>query len=336
MKLDPKHIVQNITAKLMLAFLLMLSASNIKSQSVEAYSTLDSSSIMIGDQIGMEIGIQIPNNFDVSWPILADTINSHIEIIKKDAIDTVSNNGQTTILQRLLITSFDSGYFEIQPIEFIFHNKADSSNYFTANTNTMFIQVRTPEVDTSKAFMAIKGPVEEPYTFMEVLPWILLSLAIIGIIIGGIWYLRKRKRNQPVFAKKAKPALPPHVVAIEKLEQLRLAKIWQQGRLKEYYTELTDITREYVERRYHFDALEMTTEEILTVCKEQSINESARGKLKSVLQLADLVKFAKEKPTALENDLSLNHCIDFVQETKMNLETSLDIETELPPIKTEG
>lgn len=317
MKIKPTYLylIRPIMARLLMVVSLVIVLQISRAQTVEAFASIDSSSIMIGDQIGMEIGVRLPNGFLVEWPSIGDTVNSHIEILKTSGIDSVVVDNSILLSQRLLITSFDSGYFEIKPFEFHFKTPEDS-NSFLANTNTLFLQVSTPVVDTAQAFKAIKGPVEEPYTFVEALPWILLGFGVVALIIAGIWILRRRKKNQPVFARKPKPKLPPHVVAITKYEELRLSKLWQQGLLKPYYTQLTDITREYLENRYHFDALEMTTDEILEACSSHQINDTIRGKLKNVLQLADLVKFAKEKPTALENDLCLNHCIDFVEETK--------------------
>jgi hypothetical protein len=287
----------------------------LRAQNVQAFASIDSASIMIGDQLTMEVGINIPEGFEVSWPALADTLTSHIEILKKENIDTLAEADRLTLKQKLLITSFDSGFFEIPSISFTFKHGGDTTK-FTAGTNKLFLQVYTPVVDTSQAFKVIKGPVSEPYTFKEALPWILLALAIAAIVVFVIWYLRKRKKNQPVFVRKPKPVPPPHITAIKKLEELRLAKIWQQGRLKLYYTQLSDIAREYLEGRYRFNALEMTTDEILETLKESKVNKEVLSKLEASLQLADLVKFAKAQPTALENDLSLSHCVDFVNETK--------------------
>ena len=90
----------------------------------------------------------------------------------------------------------------------------------------------------------------------------------------------------------------------------------QQGKLKMYYTGLTDIAREYFEGRFHFDAMEMTSDEIMTVLKKKPVNKEIYEKMGNVLQLADLVKYAKANPMPLENDQCLNHCVDFVKETK--------------------
>jgi len=311
-------------------WLTVVLSQQLYAQNVEAFATLDSTSIMIGDQLTMEVGINIPQGFEVSWPVFADTLSKHIEILKKEQLDTLLDADRMTLRQKLLITSFDSGFFEIPSIAFTFKHEGDTTQ-FIAISNKLFLQVYTPVVDTTQAFKVIKGPVSEPYTFREALPWIVLALAIVAIVVLLIWYLRKRRKNQPLFVRKPKPVPPPHVTAIQKLEELRLAKIWQQGRLKLYYTKLTDIAREYLEGRYHIDALEMTTDEILDALKAQKLNEEIVGKLGASLQLADLVKFAKAQPTALENDLSLSHCIDFVNETKVAETTQEDKEKDVQP-----
>jgi len=302
---------------LIVNILTLITGWQLKAQdNAEAWAKLDSASIMIGDQIGMELGIKLPVNFVVEWPQYADTVTSHIEVIKKQGIDTIRKDGNLVLSQLYTITSFDSGYFEIPPAEFRFHPAGDTSVKYTTNTNTLFLNVTTPVVDTTKAFKPIVGPVKEPYTFAEIFPWVLLGLVIIGGIVFLIWYIRRKKKNKPLFVRKPKPALPPDVEAIQNLEELRLAKVWQQGKVKEYYTQLTDIMRHYFERRYMFDAPEMTSDEILEQLGEQRVNDEALGKIKDVMQLADLVKFAKAQPTPLENDLSLSHSIDFVKETK--------------------
>lgn len=296
------------------------------SQNVEAYARLDSSSIMIGDQVELELGIRVPENFAVSFPFFQDTLTTHIEILEKEKLDTTKIDEGQLIKQLYTITSFDSGYFALPDFEFMFHHKEDTILYRT-NANALYLMVNTPVVDTSQAFKAIKGPVKEPYTFWEVFPWVALGLAVIGLIIFVIWYIRKRKKNQPIFTRKPKPQLPPGLLAIQKLEELRLAKVWQQGKLKKYHTQLTDIVREYFKGRYHFDALEMTSDEIMENLQNLNKNKEANEKMRSVLQLADLVKFAKAHPTPLENDLSLNHVIDFVNETKI-------VPDELPEVNT--
>ncbi len=299
-----------------LTFILFWLGMQLQAQHAEAYSRLERDSLMIGDQVGLELGINVPEGFLVSWPALSDTISSHVEIVNLQDIDTARKENTLILNRKLTITSFDSGYFKIPSYTFHFHHEGDTVSY-EARTKELYIDVYTPAVDTTQAFKVIKAPIEEPYTFREALPWILLGLLVIAIILATVWFVRRRKKKKPLFASKPKPQLPPHVEALQRLEELKAAKIWQTGKIKEYYTQLTDIIRNYMERRYGFNAPEMTTDEILDEIRRLSINKEATDKLKSTLTLADLVKFAKAKPTPLENDISLNNCIDFVQETKV-------------------
>lgn len=293
----------------------LLFISGLEAQQTGAWSSLDSNAIMIGDQVKYEIGITVPEDMIVSWPVLIDTITSNIEIISSGKLDTVYSAEGISMKQQFVITSFDSGYFEIPPTNFKFRHVNDS-NLYSTSTGMLFLQVYVPEVDTAQAFKPVVGPIGEPYTLKELLPWILVGIAAIVVIALLIYYIVKRKKRQPIFTRKPKPVLPAHVVAINKLEELRLAKVWQAGHLKKYYSELTDIVREYMVNRYYFDAPEMTSYEIISKLNELNINKDAMTKMESVLNLADMVKFAKAVPTALENDLGLTHSTDFVNETK--------------------
>ncbi len=292
-----------------------LLASQVKAQDINAWSSLDTNAITIGGQVKYEMGITIPSEMLVGWPIISDTLNSNIEVLSRSNIDTTYTDSYISISQQFIITSFDSGYFEISPTVFQFRHVNDS-NIYSTSTGLLFLQVYVPEVDTSQAFKPLTGPIKEPYTFTELLPWIMVATASVILIGLLIFYLIKRKKKQPIFKRKPKPILPAHVVAITKLEELRLNKIWQSGRLKKYYSELTDIIREYMVNRYQFDAPEMTSYEIINKLHEFDINKDAMSKLESTMQLSDMVKFAKAIPTALENDLGLSHCVDFVNETK--------------------
>lgn len=305
----------NVFRTLFISIILMFSGLFVSAQNVEAYSRLDTNTIMIGDQIELELGITIPESFAVSFPFYQDTITSNIEVIEKQKLDTTKSDEGILIKQLYTITSFDSGYFQLPDFEFLFHHEEDTVLYRT-NTKTLYLMVNTPVVDTSQAFKIIKGPIKEPYTFAEILPWVLLGVAVITLVAFLIWYIMKRRKNQPVFIRRPKPVLPPDVLAIQKLEELRLAKIWQQGKLKKYFTELTDIIREYFDGRFDIDAMEMTSDEIIEALRGKDINDQALDKIRNVLELADLVKFAKGQTTPLENDLSLNHCLDVVNETK--------------------
>lgn len=314
-----------IRLKILTALMLILFANNLQAQNIEAFTKIDTNAISIGDQIGLELGIKLPLEFTAVWPTITDTITKNIEVISSGNIDTIFDKKEMILTQKLTITSFDSGYFEIPGMEFLFGKSGDSLMY-SSKAKSLFLNVYTPEVDTSQAFKVIKAPFSEPYTFMEIFPWVLGGILIIGLIIFLFWFIKRRKKNQPIFAAKPKPLLPPEVVALEKLETLRLSKVWQQGLIKKYHSQITDIVREYLDRRFNFDAPEMTSEEIIEELKNHKINEEALAKVSSAFKLSDFVKFAKAQPTALENDLSISHCVDFINETAFSPETEVNKE----------
>ncbi len=296
-------------------FTSVFSAGYSVAQQAVAWSSVDTNAIMIGDQVLLNIGITLPKDAQVRWPMFNDTLTKNIEILNRSNIDTVLVDNDAKMSQMFVITSFDSGYFEVPPVHFDFVFPGDTT-VFNKSTQSLYLQVMVPEVDTTQAFKAIVDPMREPYTLGEILPWIIVGVAVIIVLVLGIFYLVRKKNKKPIFSRKPAPLLPPHVVAINKLEDLRLAKLWQSGHLKKYYTEITDILREYLDRRYEFDAPEMTSYEIITELKGLDVNKEALSKIESVMNMADLVKFAKSNPTAVENDLCLAHSTDFVNETK--------------------
>jgi LPXTG-motif cell wall-anchored protein len=299
----------------------------IFAQTFVAKATLDTNSILIGDQINLNIEFTSSQNNVVIWPLFNDTITNEIEIIGKSEIDTIITEQQDliTLKQILKITSFDSGYYEIPPVKFIYREKNDTATYnvFTA---PLFLNVLTIPVDTTKAMMPIKGPISAPYTLREAVPWILIGVGVLLIGLFLFYYFRKRKKKEPLFKLKPKPKIPPHVIALNALEKLRINKLWQSGKIKEYHTEITDIIRVYIHDRFGIDAMEMTTNEILESFnkKSEKVDDRLKNKLKQTLMLADLVKFAKEKPLPLENDKSLNNSIDFVKETIRKIENNTE------------
>ncbi len=291
-------------------------AGNAIAQQAGATATLEKNSILIGDQVNIELKLTVPAQSKVEWPLLAENLAEKVEIVRKTVIDTVeSSNDRYTLRQNVLITSFDSGTYVIPPIQFKYHLKGDTVSYFS-ETQPLGLDVQNIKVDQKEDIKPIKPPLRAPVTFKELLPWILGGLALAAAIAFLFYYIRQRKRRQPVFQFRVRPKLPPHEIAFNAFEKLRLKKLWQAGQIKEYYTELTDIVRVYIEDRYVVRAMEMTTDEISDGLRKTEAPKEASNKLRQTLVLSDLVKFAKEKPLPDENDQSLNYCIDFVRATK--------------------
>lgn len=288
----------------------------MQGQNTGAFARLEKDNMQIGDQVKLDLTVTVPAGSLLQWPMLLDTLTGHVEILRKSGIDTVtSDKAQFTLKQELIITSFDSGSYIIPSIPFKYTRKGDTLTYFTG-TSPVRLAVQTIQTDQAKDIKPIKPPLSAPITFREMLPWIGLGLLILAIAALVYYYIKRKKQNKPLVTSRLKTTIPPYEAALEALESLRLKKLWQSGRIKEYYSEMTEIVREYIELRFPVRALEMTTSEINAALRQTDVNSSAREKLHQTLILADLVKFAKEQPLPLENDLSLSQCIDFVRETK--------------------
>lgn len=313
--------------KNILSLLIMICPFGIAfGQYAGASANLEKNSIQIGDQVKLEIKVTVPAGSRLQWPMLLDTLVQQVEIVRKSGIDTVvSDKEKFTLKQELLITSFDSGYYLIRPIIFKYQQAGDTITYFT-ETQSLRLEVQNIQTDQAQDIKPIKPPLKAPVTFRETLPWLVIAI-LIGIIAALVYYfLKKKKLQPPVQVTRLKTTIPPYEAALEALESLRQKKTWQAGRVKEYYSELTDIVREYVELRFPVRAMEMTTSEIYAALRKTEATASSREKLNQVLVLADLVKFAKEQPLPLENEQSLNQCVEFVRETR----PARDLDSESP------
>lgn len=298
--------------KHIIPFILFLLPATLPGQYVEIKAELDTNIVTIGDQFHMNLYVSQPPEILVRFPGFADTLIEKIEILSASAIDSaIQEDGQLVLNQDLLLTCFDSGLYAIPPLTFGLESATWSDSL---QTHPQYLAVLTVPVDT--ALRDIKQPIHVPVAFFEVFPWVLVGLGGIIIIAGLVYYLRQRKRNKPVF-KVVKPEEPAHVVALRELDKLKEEKLWQRNEFKQYYTRLTAIIRIYIEKRYLIPAMEKTSYEILEEWKaHKSADPGLYDNLKQLLNLADLVKFAKEKPLPSDNEVNLDNAYDFIRKTR--------------------
>ena len=312
--------------------LLFLFSYSAKAQEIKATAKLDSNSIRIGQQVKLQLSIlyRVDNGkqIKIQWPEIVDTIRKEVEVVAQSKIDTLipdkNNPFQFVQTKTLYITSFDSGYWAIPPFKFLI--KDDSNGFFT---EPLLLSVGTVAVDTTLAIKDIKPPYDENYNWLD---WIkdnmyvvYGTLAAILIILIIIYLIRHFKKVKPPMVFVEAPKIPAHIIAFEKLEKLKNEKLWQEGKLKLYHIRLTEVVREYIENRFKIQALEQTTDEILYGFRNVAIDEESKMKLKKLLILADLVKFAKEQPLPNENDLSLSNAYDFVKGTMKEEESPIAV-----------
>lgn len=268
--------------------------------------------LMIGDQTAMHLSVTQEANERVEMPVFGETLQDGIEIVDRSAVDTSTlPDGRLQLSQELTLTSFKDSLFAVAPIAVV-------SGGDTFRTEPMALNVIQPfEVDSSLAITDIKDIEKAPIYWWGILRWILLALAVIGLFVGAYygvqWYRKHFLKEEEVI----EPELlrPADEVALEKLDEIKAQKIWKDGKVKEYQTELTDVVREYISRRFDVQSTEKTSDETLRAMKPL-IDKELFAKLSKMLQLADLVKFAKWHTTPDENEQALSTAYEFVNETK--------------------
>lgn len=298
---------------LYLLLLIFLWGTKARAQETLIDATIDVADIMIGEQTVVHLSITIDKGQVVYWPVPTDFLMPGVEVLSLSQPDTTQiDNDRLVIKQDILITSFDSSLYLLPP--FMVIDQTD-----TIYSNQVALKVSTVEVhaDMPDEFNDIKDVWKPPFVLADYYP-LIFGILIFLFLICVVGYIIQRMRNQKslIPLKREVPLLPPHEEAILHLDQLKSQKLWQQGRNKEYYTEITDTLRRYIYRRYGINAMEMTSYEILDIIQRENEARSVYDTLKQVLQLADYVKFAKFHPLPDENDLSMMNAYLFINQTK--------------------
>ncbi len=295
----------------------VLFAGTVEAQRIKATASLDSTKILIGDQVKLFLEVDHPKDVEVQFPVVPDTIIDLIEVINRSGIDTFELDDEKFMkqIQSYTVTCFDSGSYRIPPYWFKINVDGEIDSI---PSNGVTLDVFTMQIDTTKGPTDIKMPYGAPLTLKEVSPYI-LGIILIGAIIFFLLYSIKRKKNkQPIFARPKKPKEPPHIVALRELDRIKDEKIWQKGKTKQYYSELTVTLRTYIGERFEIRAMEQTTDETIESFRIQKglINEKHFTNLSQLLQLADLVKFAKYQPLPDDDNMALMNAYFFVNDTK--------------------
>ncbi len=276
-------------------------------------AAIDSTTLMLGDQTDLHLQVTHEASEQVQMPVFGETLQPGIEIVDRTIVDSLTlPDGRVQLNQYLTLTSFKDSLFSIDPIAVV-------SGEDTFWTDPLALNIVQPfEVDTTLAITDIKDIERAPIWWWGIIRWILLAIGLAGLAVGGWyawqWYQKNRKPEE----EEVNPELlrPADEVALEKLDAIKAQKIWKDGKVKEYQTELTDVVREYIGRRFDVQSTEKTSDETLRAMKPL-IEKDLFGKLSKMLQLADLVKFAKWHTTPDENESALTTAYDFVNETKI-------------------
>lgn len=309
---------QLIKSLLLFSTLWVVGLTNSEGQ--KASFTLSHDSIQMGERFIATFQLDLPRGKIAQWPVLEEYLADNIEIHRVYHVDTIKTEDNRTILrQEITGTSFTPGLHQIPPFFFAIVEKQDT--LFVA-TEPVLLTVLGVAIQEDAVPYDIKPIFSMPISFFEVFQYFLSALLIV-LLLFGVWKIF-------IFQKKAKISkadrvaeIPPHIAALQHLEELKKRQLWQLGEVKLYYTELTYILRLYLEKRFAIKALEATSEEILEILAKYSDHAPLLPNLSNVFFTGDLVKFAKFVPAAHENELCMDHAIGFVMDT-ISLESPVE------------
>lgn len=303
--------VNRIRSACLLLPLLWCSMAAGQPARVSAYAHADSSSYLVGDWITLHVDFLHPKGA-VFLPVLGDSAGGFLVLERRPVIHTSDTSSSTAFV----VAKYDSGLAKFPSVDFSVTIPGEAAPR-TVSTNPVVLTVRTVPVDTSKDFRDLKPPMAIPMSLAEMLSYAGAVIVAAGLLYAGwrIWKRRKaRKSGEPDYVP---PPRPAHEIAFEQLALLKEKKLWQQGHIKQYYSEATEIFRRYLENRYSMQAMEETTGEILAGLRKLRFPEEMSGTAERILRRADLVKFAKFEPGIADHEEMITVIHDFVDRTKI-------------------
>lgn len=302
-------------------FMILFSILFICQLSGQPQLTIDQTKMLIGDQSTLTLSFNIRGSAEWANPEiqLPDTLTS-IQVIQSLDPLTSGTPGEQQVVKQWTIAPFDTGYIYIPSLPVVIRQNGQNDTFYT---NNIPINVQGVVAD-STGLAPIKDIIEEPKNWVDYL-WLMIIIGVAGVLFAAFRLMKNRSEVQPELPEIIRPA---HEIALEKLDGLDAAKLWQKGEIKRYHVELTHIFREYLEKRYHIPALESTTEEISTGLKKVGLEQNDRAQVRELLFQSDLVKFAKAKPRVEVHDELMNYARAFILRTKFEASNHQEDEEE--------
>ena len=300
---------------LMAVFFLL---GGLRAQEVEVEGKVESTEVQVGKPFTLDLSLKVPYGWFVEWNDFAiDTLSGQLDIIKRSEVERIADADSNVIVkQQLTLMTFDTGQIQLPAVGLTYAKSFDDPDRLKAYTDPIRLYSTTMTVDTTLAYKSIVEPIAAPIQMKEVFPWILVVLLLV-LAVFGVWYWRKHRKTK-VDAEGniiRGPVIPPYDKAVDDLKKLREEKMWQSGKVKEYFSSLTDIAREYIEGQFGVNAVEMATDDILEEIKPLHFSKETYNKLNDTMEVADLVKFAKYSASTLESDTALSSMTEFVNES---------------------
>ena len=314
---------------LLLCFLLPLKGGGgSASAQVQVDVKLDSLQLYIGQQTNLTLSVTFDAKQKLQMPDIkkGQELIPDIEVVEVGSPDTaVLNDGKRmTVSQAYTITAWDSAFYYLPPMQVM----VDTSRY---ESKSLALKVYTVDIDTLHLdqFFPPNDIMELPFMWEEWRMVIFGSLLFLLMLacIAVLWYHVKHGKPIVRFIRRKKK-LPPHQVAMTEIERIKSERKWAEEDSKEYYTLLTDTLRNYIRDRYGFNAMEMTSNEIIERLISEN-NQEALDELREIFRTADLVKFAKWSTLINENDANLVAAVEYVNQTKIEVDPNAKPEPEI-------
>ena len=250
----------------------LLGSQGMKAQSVIVDATIDSLQILIGQQARIKLQVTLDADKRAIFPLYPDTLVRGVEVLDVAKCDTqLLNNGQRAVLtQEYTVTSFDSALYYLPPMEVLVDNKPYHSKALALKVYSIPVDTLHPD-----QFFGPKTVMKAPFAWEDWYVSIAAALLFVPFLLALIYLVKRIRDNKPIIRKvRVEPKLPPHQLAMQEIERIKSEKIWQKGQPKEYYTELTDALRQYIKERFGFNAMEMTSTEIIDKLLETNDKEA--------------------------------------------------------------
>lgn len=275
---------------------------------------IDSVEIFIGCQAHLKVTVQSKKGQKVVMPIFKerDTITAGVEVLDNGEEMTQDvDNGFVETTRQYTITSFDDTLYYIPPVKVQVDGKAYEGKSLALKVLTCDVDTLHPEV-----FFPPEDVQNPPFDLSEWTSIIILAMVALLLFVLAAYFYKLRKENKPLNIKFSfRKKLTPYEQALKDINTLKDKGVSHSENQKDYYSSLTDSLREYLEKRFGFNAKEMITSEIIEALEKQDKATMLR-ELQQLFETADLVKFAKFNVPIDENDLNLEHALQFVQTTK--------------------
>ena len=296
-------------------FLLIAGCLGTRAQ-VQVESAIDTISILVGQQVHLSLSVTAPKDARLLMPRYKaqQMMTPGVEVLDDHQADTTEmDNNLVKVTRHYTLTSFDERLYYLPPLTVKVNGKAYKSR-------SLALKVLTVDVDTlhPNKFYPPKDVQDNPFLWDEWAPSFYLSMLMVILLFAAYYLWLRMKDNKPVFIPvKIVKRLLPHQKAMKEIEELKADRTANTENVKEYYTKLTDTLRKYMQERFGFNAMEMTTTEIIQRLRGEQDQEKI-DELKMLFETADLVKFAKYSTLINENDLNLVNAVKFINSTKLD------------------